>query len=74
MKHSEASVLTPTGFTLSSGPFVPDRTHISLSLLCFINLFLSLSVSLALFFVPLSDFRRVRGGNGCKIGDESGSL
>lgn len=45
-------------------------THLSFSL----SLFINLSLFLYLFSVPLSDFRRVRGGNGCKIGDESGSL
>lgn len=73
MKHLEASVLTPTGFTLFSGPFVLDRTLTSLSLS--VSLFINLSLSVLTFlFVPLSGFRRVRGGNGCKIGDESGSL
>ena len=51
------------------------NTSLSLSLsLSSMFIYLSLSLCYLSFCLSLSDYRRVRGGNGCKIGDESGSL
>ena len=78
MRPLEASVSTQIGLTLSSGPSVLARMLLSLSLclnLCGICYFGCHVLRCFLTWV-LSIFscRRVRGGNGCKVGDDNSSL
>ncbi|CAN1335335.1 Protein RICE SALT SENSITIVE 3 [Linum perenne] len=80
MMHSEPSVsIQTTGLTLFSGLFVLDRTHLSFSLSSIMISAVSLKwVSETPYPSFMSSFyvlcRRVRGGNGCKVGDDNGSL
>jgi hypothetical protein len=86
MRPLEASVSTQTGLTLSSGRFVLARVYLTFSALKFQTFYLYStvhSVSLSINSLPFNCFlkwvvflicRRVRSGNGCKVGDDNGSL